>query len=1085
MRRFHAVLTFLLSLFFIVPLFADEPQADKMTASTFSGLEMRSIGPALASGRITDFAVNPDDHREYYVAVASGNVWKTSNAGVTYRPVFDQYGAYSIGCVTIDPNNPHTVWVGTGENNSQRSVGYGDGVYKSVDGGKSWKHMGLKQSEHIAKIIVHPQNANIVYVASQGPLWGPGGDRGVFKTTDGGKTWQNILDISKDTGVTDLVMDPRDPDVMYAASYQRRRRVWTLINGGPESALYKTTDGGANWKKLTSGIPSVDLGRIGLAISPANPDVIYAIIEAAMDKGGFFRSTDRGASWHKQSGMVARSPQYYQEIVADPEDVDRVYSLDTYTKVTVDGGKTFETLGRKHRHVDDHAMWIDPENPEHLLIGGDGGIYESYDRGANWHFKPNIPITQFYRVAVDSAYPFYNVYGGTQDNNTIGGPARTTSRTGIVNCDWFITKGGDGFEPAIDPENPDIVYSQSQYGWLARYDKASGQSMGIKPIEGPDEAPLRWNWNSPLFISPHDPQRLYFAANKVFRSDDRGDSWTAISPDLTRQIDRNKLEIMGRVWSVDAVSKNASTSLYGNIVSLTESPLQEGLLYAGTDDGLIQITEDRGKNWRSVERIDDLPKLIYISDLLASRHDANTVYAAFDNHKSADFAPYIYKSTDRGRSWKPIAQTLPDTGTVYALSEDHVNPDLLFAGTEFGVYFTVDGGKKWIELTGKMPTIAVRDIAVQRRENDLVLGTFGRSFYVLDNYAPLRHVDSELLAKEAHLFGVRDPWMFIRTRSGTGNQGGSYYAADNPPFGATFTYYLKEDIKTLKEKRREREKELLEAGKPVPYPSWEELRKEDQEESPYLLFTVKEVNGDKVRRIKAPVKKGIHRVSWDLRFPSPEPTRVNGKKNNADASGMLAMPGKYEVTLSESVNGKITQLAGPQIFEAKVLGTATLPAKDREALVAFQRKVADLRRAVSGAIKAANEVQDRLEHLKVAFHRTPQAPVALMDTIKNIEQKTEEVLRALRGDPTISKRNANQPPSVQGRLSTIVWGQWRSTSAPTESQRQSYQTAAELFKPQLEKLQKLIQIDLHAVENTLQESDAPWTPGRIPKWDGQ
>ncbi len=1057
---------------------------DPWVSATFNGLKFRCIGPAVTSGRIGDFAVNPENPAEYYVAVASGNVWKTDNGGTTFQPVFDDEGSYSIGCITMDPSNHNVIWVGTGENNSQRSVSYGDGVYKSEDGGKSWKHMGLRQSEHIAKILIDPRDSDVVFVASQGPLWGPGGERGLYKSVDGGKSWELILEISENTGVTDIVMDPRDPDVIYAASYQRRRRVWTLINGGPESAIYKTTDGGENWEKLESGLPNVDMGRIGLAVSPAEPDIVYAIIEAADDQSGFYRSIDRGASWEKRSDHISGSPQYYQEIVADPKDPDRVYSLNIYTMVTTDGGKTFEQLGRDYRHVDDHALWIDPDNTDYLLIGGDGGVYESYDVGKNWRFMENLPITQFYRVSVDNDFPFYNVYGGTQDNFSLGGPSRTTSSVGIVNADWYVTKGGDGFETQVDPENPDIVYSQSQYGWLTRYDRKSGENTGIKPIEGPDDDPLRWNWDSPLIISPHSNTRLYFASNKLFRSDDRGNSWTAVSGDLTRRIDRNKLKIMDRVWSVDAVSKNRSTSLYGNIVALTESPLKEGLIYAGTDDGLIQVTEDGGENWRKIEKVSGVPEMTYVSFLMASSHDAHTVYAAFDNHKNADFKPYIAKSTDRGNSWKGIAESLPDTGTVYAIVEDHEKPDLLFAGTEFGVFFTIDGGEKWIQLKSGVPTIAVKDIAIQERENDLVLGTFGRSFYILDDYSPLRHLSAESLEQESMLFPVKDAWMYIPGRTGTNHQGASFYAAENPQPSAVFTYYLKDKIKTRREIRKEKEKELIEKNKPVPYPSFDELRLEDQEEKPYLIFTVFDETGNAVRRLTTPAGKGINRIQWDLRYSGWDPivsSENNGNGHEAE-SGLLALPGMYSVVLSKYHNGKVTELNGPQKFEARVLGIATLPAEDREAQVQFQKKVAGLSRAVSGAVEAARELDNRIKLLKKAFRQVPGLDEDILSRLRSAELENQSVLTALTGDKTISMRNENQLPSISSRVGTIVNGLWRSTSAPTQTAVASYDAAGQLFKPVLEKLRNLYEVELKQIEEKMEKASAPWTPGRVPLW---
>ncbi len=575
----------------------DKKPAELMSAETFSGLKLRSIGPAVASGRVVGFAVHPQNRAHYYVAVASGGVWKTENAGITWSPIFNNEGSYSIGTVVLDPKNPNIVWVGTGENNSQRSVGYGDGIYRSEDGGKSWKNVGLKSSEHIGKIVIDPRDSNIVYVAAQGPLWGPGGDRGLYKTTDGGKTWKRVLYISENTGVTDVVLDPRRPDVLIAASYQRRRHVWTLIDGGPECALHKSTDGGATWTKLKSGLPTQEMGRIGLAMAPTNPDIIYAIIESIDKKGGIFRSDDGGATW-KRRNEFDQQAQYYGHLVVDPANAERIYVMSVFMQVSDDGGKTLHKLGEKFKHVDNHEIWIDPRNPSYYLVGCDGGIYESFDRAANWRFLSNLPVTQFYDVTVDNQGPFYHVYGGTQDNATLGGPARTPSIHGITNEDWFNTKEGDGFQSRVDPEDPNIIYSEAQYGDLVRFDRRTGQSMGIQPKPGKGEPPLRWNWDSPLLISPHSHTRLYFAAQKLFRSDDRGDTWKAISGDLTRQLDRNQLPVMGKIWSADAVAKNLSTSFYGNIVALSESPKKEGLIYVGTDDGLIQITETGGQIWR-------------------------------------------------------------------------------------------------------------------------------------------------------------------------------------------------------------------------------------------------------------------------------------------------------------------------------------------------------------------------------------------------------------------------------------------------------------------------------------------------------
>lgn len=1075
------------SLFIILMLLTSLIAQDKNKtideSSTYNGLKFRCVGPALTSGRIVDFAVNPDNPAHYYTAVASGGVWKTTNAGTTWEPVFDNEGSYSIGCVTMDPNNPHVVWVGTGENNSQRSVGYGDGVYKSTDGGKSWKHMGLKNSEHIAKIIVHPENSNVIYAASQGPLWNAGGDRGLFKSEDGGKTWENILSISKHTGISDLVYDSRNPDVMYASAYQRRRHVFTLINGGPESAIYKTEDGGKNWRKLESGLPSSYMGRIGLAISPVNPDYVYAIVEAAEDKEGFYRSTDRGESWEKMSDYICSSPQYYQEIVCDPVDVDRLIVLDTYSKYTDDGGKTFHSLNNSGRHVDDHAFWVDPKNPSHYIIGGDGGIYESFDRAANWRFVKNLPVTQFYKVEVDNAEPFYNIYGGTQDNQTLGGPSQTLDRSGIHNYDWYVTKGGDGFETQIDPVDPNIVYSQSQYGWLARYDKKSGEKIGIRPQEDKGEEPYRWNWDAALLISPHKHTRLYFAANYLFKSEDRGNTWEKVSPDLTRQIDRNKLEVMGRVWGVDTPSKNASTSFYGNIVALSESPLQEGLLYVGTDDGLVQVSEDGGANWRKIESFPTVPDTTYVNFLLASNHDVNTVYAAFNNHKRGDFKPYILKSTDRGKTWNAITNNLPERGSVYGIAEDDEKQGLLFAGTEFGVFFSLNDGENWVQLKSGLPTIAIRDIDIQERENDVVLGSFGRGFYVLDDYTPLRQVTEEVLNKDAHVFEIEDALWYQQSSdiggSGKASQGEDFFVAPNPPFGATFTYYLKDDMKTLTEQRREKESELVKNDKPVPFPNHNELRAEDDEEKPYLLFTISDSDGKVVRRLKTKPSKGINRITWDLAYAEATPLNP-GDFYKIDDGSSLVLPGTYTVEMAKSVNGNITTLTEPVSFNVVPLDNSTFPATDKAAMTAFQSDLEDLRGKVYGAINLAENTQDKLARIKLAL-KAGGAPSDMIEKTRGYEQEVKDILRKLEGDRTLSSRNINQAPSIADRLDMVAWEQSQSTSAPTETFKKAYSIAKEEFEVVLKDLSTLVEVNIDNLEEQMDKMGLPWTPGRVPE----
>jgi len=1062
-----------------------------MSSATFGGLRFRSIGPAFTSGRVIAFAVDPSNAARYYVASASGGVWKTINNGTTWTPVFDREGSYSIGWIVLDPKNPLTVWVGTGENNSQRSVSYGNGVYRSDDGGKTWRNVGLRASEHIGRIAIDPKDSNIVYVAAQGPLWGPGGDRGLYKTTDGGKTWKQILKISENTGVTEVVIDPQNPETIYAASYQRRRHMFTLIDGGPESAIYKSTDAGATWNRLRAGLPAGDMGRIGLAISPVDSNVIYATIESGDRRGGIFRSGDRGGSWEKRNDFDAGA-MYYARIVADPKDVDRIYIMNVFLMVSDDGGRTVRRLGERSKHVDNHEIWIDPSNTDHYLVGCDGGVYESHDRGLNWHFKANLPIPQFYDITTDNATPFYNVYGGTQDNYSFGGPARTRSASGIVNSDWFVTQGGDGFRSRVDPEDPNTIYAELQGGTLARFDKTTGQRVGIQPQAGRNEDPLRWNWDSPFIISPHLHTRLYFAANKLYRSDDRGDTWKVISGELSRGLDRDKLPVMGKVQSIDAVAKNQSTAFWGNASAIDESPKKDGLIYIGTDDGLLQITEDGGKNWRKVEKVGDVPELAYVSRIIASSHDANTVYVAFENHQNADFKPYLFKSTDAGRTWTSIKGNLPGNWPVWGIAEDHVNSNLLFAGTEFGLFFTVDGGQKWIQLRGGLPTIQIRDIAIQRRENDLILGTFGRGIYILDNYAPLRLITPEMLKGDA-LFPVKDALMYIQAQPlggrGKSFQGESFYTAENPAFGATFTYYLKEALQTRKARRQEAERAAARSGGAIPLPSRADLSAEEEEEAPAIIFSITDSSGKVVRRLTGPVTAGIQRVNWDLRYPSPTlappPNPEAEDPFNDGPSGPLVMPGTYKVSVAKRQNGVLTQFGQAQEFQVKVDGQERMTPADRIALVEFQTKVARLQRAVQGALDAANSLTPRLAAIRRALMETPNAPESLLQEAAALEKRKNEILRALRGDQALRQRNMNLPASISERVGDIVGGQRMSIQKPTQTHIDQYAVAAAEFEGTLNSLRQLIEVDLQKLEKQMEAAGAPWTPGRVPDWKDQ
>jgi photosystem II stability/assembly factor-like uncharacterized protein len=1090
LKKFNRIFVLLLSFTFLIsPMNVnakkknqEKEKTSALKASTFSGLKWRSIGPAFTSGRIADIVVNPENHSEWYVGVASGNIWKTTNNGTTFTPVFDKYGSYSIGCLTIDPNQTNVIWAGTGENNHQRALGYGDGVYKSTDNGKTWKNMGLKESRQIGMITIDPRNSDIVFVAAEGSVWGPGGDRGLYKTWDGGKTWEKVLEVSENTGINNVIMDPSNPDIMLATSEQRRRHVFTKIGGGPESAVYKSTDGGKNWKKITNGLPSGNLGGMGIAISPANPDIAYIIMEAEGDKGGFYRSTNKGESWEKMSSYHS-SGQYYNEIVCDPKDPDKVYSTETITKVTLDGGKTWKSLGNNNRHVDDHALWIDPTNTSHFIIGGDGGVYESFDAGKNYLFKSNLPVTQFYRVAVDNDLPFYNVYGGTQDNNSYGGPSRNTSSSGVGIGDWVVTVGGDGFWQAVDPENPNIVYSEWQYGNCVRFDKSSGERINIKPQPRKGEDTYKWNWNAPLIISPHSHTRIYLAANKVFRSDDRGNSWKVISDDLSTKTDRNTWKVMGKFWSVDAVRKDISTSQFGTIVSLAESEVKEDLLYVGTDDGAIQVTENAGKEWSMQKTFTGVPEYTYVSDICPSKFDENIVFASFDNRKRDDFKPYLLKSTDKGKSWASIAANLPEQGTVHTIEQDFVNPDLLFAGTEFGMFFSVDGGKEWIKLQSGLPTISVRDIVIQQRENDLAIATFGRGFYILDDYTPLRTFKKEMLDEEAIIYPVKDALMYVQT-GGRYGQGSTPYMGKNPPFGATFTYYLKEVPKTQKQIRKELEKKQFEKGEKIKVLTPEELKEESEEEKPQLIFTIYDAQDKTVRIIRTSPSKGINRISWNLRNSSPRPVRLSGDKFNPLAKsndGYLVLPGTYKVGLSLSSKGQIKELVQPVTFTVVDLKNTTLPAPDRKALVEFQDKVSELAKTMLGTTRYASELSKKTEVVLQTLYEWNNATPEMIKQAKQIREDLDMIQFKFTGFRAKASWE-EVPPGPQPlnkRLNYLMYTHNSTTTAVTQTEKDAY----EILKGELPSvINELTETgkELDALQKKMLDAGAPWTPGLLP-----
>jgi photosystem II stability/assembly factor-like uncharacterized protein len=1074
----------------------DEKVDPGFNEQTFKGLEMRSIGPAFMSGRIADIAIDPNDQSTWYVGVGSGGVWKTVNKGTTWTPIFEDEDAYSIGAVMIDPANSSTVWVGTGENVSGRHVGYGAGVYRSRDGGQNWEKRGLENSEHIGMIKIDPRDSNVVFVAAQGPLWSAGGDRGLFKSTDAGENWKKVLgdglgntDVDDGyTGVSEVFMDPRNPDVMYAVAWQKFRNVAVLLDGGPATSIHKSEDGGETWRELTEGLPEEVRGKTGLAMSPQNPDVLYATIELANRTGAMFRSEDGGESWVKGADFAAggTGPHYYNELWASPHQFDRVYHADVNLHVTEDGGKTMQKLSHETKHVDHHAMAFDPNDKNYVLVGNDGGLYETYDLGKTWRFINNMPITQFYKVAVDYDEPFYNVYGGTQDNNSHGGPSRTDNNVGIRHGDWFITLFGDGHQSAVDPNNPDIVYAQWQQGNLARHDRKTGENVYIRPQSGEGEPPERYNWDAPILISPHDSKTLYFGTQRVWKSDDYGDSWQAISGDITRNEDRVRQPLMGRTWSYDSPWDLYAMSMFNTIVNLSESPLVPGLIYAGTDDGLIQVTENGGQTWRKIDKLPGVPDRFFVNDIKADLHDPDTVYVVVDDHKSGDFSPYVLKSENRGKSWKSIAGNLPERHLLWRIVQDHEKPGLMFLGTEFGVFFTVNGGSAWTKLKGGAPNIPFRDLVIQTRENDLVGATFGRSFYVLDDYSPLRDVSDDMLKNESVLFPVRRTHWYVPKRTlgcngenCSGSQGDNFFASPNPPFGATFTYYLPEAVQSSKDTRREAEKVKEAKNESVQFPTWDRIISEQREDDPAIVLTVKNANGGIVRHVEGPVKAGFHRVAWDLRYPSvqawiPEDQREDGYM---PTSGVLVAPGTFTVSMHKRVDGVLTNLGQSQTFEVASIREPTLPGSPQEQRVVFSGQVDELSRANQGTIKTIDAIVAELGAAKDVLDSSTADP-SLYEIANSIQQRVQSERDRLTNNESRDAFKELDEMTVQARLFHAGFVSNANAYGPTPSQRESLRIARDLYDDVSRQLSNLVDVEYAGLKVALDAAGVPWSPGR-------
>jgi photosystem II stability/assembly factor-like uncharacterized protein len=950
--------------------------------------------------------------------------------------------------------------------------------------------MGLAGSQHIGRILVDPRDSKVVLVAAEGPLWSAGGERGVYRSSDGGATWTAALVIDENTGVTDLEFDPSNPDVVYAASYQRRRHVWGFMGGGPRSGIWKSSDNGKTWRQIRTGLPKGDMGKIGLAVTAADPNLVYATIEAVGDEKGFYRSRDKGESWERRNGYISggTGPHYYQEIEASPVNPDLVYQMDVFLRVTRDGGATFSILETAFdKHSDNHALVVDPADGKHLLVGTDAGVYESFDEGTTWRHFPNLPVSQFYKVALSNREPFYDVLVGAQDLGTLHGPSRTTNRDGIRNQDWYVPLGADGYGVAFHPRDPDILYMMWQEGMLFRKDRRSDEGIMIRPTPAATDPPERWNWDSPILVSPHDPERIYYGSQRLWRSDDRGGSWTAISSDLTQGRNRYEQRFMGRVWSVDALHDNGAMSKYATLTSISESPVTAGVLVVGTDDGLVQVSSDAGRTWSRTAPMPGLPPLSFVNDVEASLFEARTIYVAADNHKTGDFTPYLYESADLGRTWRSIVGDLPKGTIVWAVQQDHVKPDLLFAGTEFGLYFSPNRGSNWFKLSGGVPTIAFRDVKLHRRDNDLVGATFGRGVYILDDYTPLRAIGPGTLAGEGSLFPVRDAWWYVPWQPGQApgrpELGSDDFTAENAPVGAIITYHLREALTTAREARAAREKTLREQNADAPFPGFDRLREEALESGPKVFLVVSDASGRKVRLIEGPTKAGFHRVSWNLRGPNPNPIDLSppGFRTPWDdpPRGPLLAPGRYSVELMVISASGVRPLGTAQSFAVKPVPNA--PAgTDFVAVAAFQQEAAELQRQIGAVGGTIARAKDQLRHMRAALAQTPRADPVLHTRMDSVSRSLASLELRLSGHPEHQRLSEAEEPPINERLGMVIYGHWETRQMPTATMRRDLTLAAGALQTLTRELEGLLSGDFARLEADVAAAGAPWTPGRRP-----
>jgi photosystem II stability/assembly factor-like uncharacterized protein len=949
----------------------------------------RHIGPAAFGGRVDDIEAVASDPRTIFVGSAAGGVFRSRNNGVTWEAVFDRYGStLSIGDIAIAPSDPRVVWVGTGEANNRQSSTWGDGVYRSLDGGSTWQHMGLRETQTIGRIVIDPRDPNTVFVAAVGHLFGPNEERGLYRTRDGGASWQKVLGVDANTGATDVVIAP-DGRTLIAATYQRRRRAFGFAGSGPGSGLWRSTDGGDTWQRITNGMPSGDMGRIGLSLSPSNPNIVYAVIEAFPPGGGVYRSDDGGATWTRQSNMNQR-PNYFSQIRVDPKSPDRLWLLAVAIYASRDGGKTFSTDSiAPYAHPDHHAMWIDPNQPQHIMLGNDGGVYFTYDGARTWSYIDNLPISQFYDIAIDNREPYW-IYGGAQDNGSWAFPSATYSRGGMTNADVLNTGFGDGFQSAVDPLNPRFVYANSQNGRAFLADMATREEHFIQPVAAAGQDPYRFNWNTAIHVSPNDPKSYYMGAQKLLRTTDRGQTWREISPDVTRQVPRTQLSVGAGFTSGRTLSGNDGVSAYGNITTISESPKARGTIYVGTDDGNVQMTSDGGAHWTDLTPRFHLGQPLYVSKVAASRHDARTAYVAFDGHWDDDMRPYLFKTTDGGATWTSIAANLPNWKPVKTLEEDPQRADVLFAGTEFGLYWTFDGGSHWSAATGNVPSVLIDRIIVNPRNNDLILGTHGRGVIILEDIAPFEGDDRAKTDGDVRLFPLRSATE-VQTYRDIPWPGGNAFVARNSPIG-TYVFYA---VRT-----------------PPPQPDT-------------VRIDVLAPDGSIVNQMVGPDSPGTHRALWDLRYqfkhvPPPSDSGFYGPPR-----APYVPPGNYTIRLT--ARGRT--MTENVVVRADPRGAGT--PEGLRARIAINRRARDISRAYYDALMAMDSIDAELAAIRAAV-KTPDADSAAADIARQIA--------------TLRQRaRGNSITSGIGRLFDLTAAIESSSLPPTEAQQRSIDASTQEF----------------------------------------